>query len=186
MSENKLENKEYVKDKDKSWKIPPKLKNWIDMKMVIILGIVGKMAWDMFTTGAEFKYQIHFQETLKTDGAKNIIHEQITNEIDGALEDKNFLAKVFSADGIINEIDKQISRAKQHIVDEVFIADSSKIDFVGTIAVGADLRDESIMPMLIDLVVAIKEGDLIFRDDIEDVIEDEVERRLTRTVRADF
>lgn len=172
--------------KEDKFKIPEKYKKWLDAKMIIILGIVGKMAWDIFTTGAEIKYQQHFQETLKTNGAKNIINEQISNKMDNALEDKNFLAKAFSAEGIIKEIDKQIDIAKQHIVDEVVAADSSKIDFVGGIAIGAELRDEAIMPILIKLVKAIDNGDLVFKADIEDMIESEVKKRLSRNVRADF
>lgn len=163
-----------------------KYKGFFDAKGLLLLGIVGKLAWDMFTTGAEVKYQLHFQETLKTDGAKNIISSQIIGEMDEALEDKNFLAKAFSSDGIIDEIDKQIKIAKKHIVDDVLKADSSKIDFVGGIAVGAELRDEAIMPILIKLVKAINDGDLVFKADIEDMIESEVKKRLSRNVRADF
>lgn len=167
------------------FKIPEKLKKWLDMKMILIMGIVGKMAWDMFTTGAEVKYQIHFQETLKTDGAKNIIHTQIVDEMDNALEDKNFLAKAFSSDGIIAEIDKQISIAKKHIVDEVIVADSTKIDFIGAVAIDSDLRDEKIIPAIAMLVKAYENGDILLKDDVEEYIKEEVKKRM-RTVRADF
>ncbi len=171
--------------KEDKFKIPEKYKKWLDAKMIIILGIVGKMAWDTFTTGAEIKYQQHFQETLKTNGAKNIINKQISNKMENALEDKNFLAKAFSAEGIIKEIDKQIDVAKQHIVDEVVAADSSKIDFIGALGSGSGIRDEDIMPMLIELVTAINNGELLFKTDVEKYIEKEVKRRM-RVVRADF
>lgn len=169
-----------------TFKIPEKYKKFIDGKLILLLGVIGKMVWDTFTTGAEVKYQQHFQETLKTEGAKNIITKQITAEMDNALEDKNFLAKAFSSEGIIDEIDKQIDISKKHIVDEVVAADSSKIDFIGALGVGAEVRDEAIMPMLIELIKAIDNGDLVFKEDIEDLIESEVDKRLTRTVRANF
>ena len=167
------------------FKLPEGLKKWFDTKMIIILGIVGKMIWDTFQVGAEVAYQQHFQETLKTEGAKNIIGEQISTKMDYALEDKNFLSKAFSAEGIIIEIDKQVDIAKQHIVDEVVAADSSKINLVSGLGVLSGIRDEEVMPLLSRLLKAVDDGDLIFKEDIEDLIEDEVKKR-TRTVRADF
>lgn len=162
------------------------IKKWFDTKMIIILGIAGKMIWDTLQVGAEVKYQQHFQDTLKTDGAKNIIDEQIYSRMDNALEDKNFLSKAFSAEGIIIEIDKQIDVAKQHIVDEVVAADSSKINLVSGLGILSGIRDEDVMPLLSKLLKAVDDGDLIFKEDIENLIEDEVKRRVSRSVRAEF
>jgi len=185
MLEKELENKEEMQENQK-YKLPPWMKKWLDVKMLLLAGIIGRMAWTTFTTGAEVQYQTHFQESLQTDAAKAILKKQNVEDMDDALTDKNFLAKAFSSDGIIDEIDKQIKIAKQHIIDEVVSADSSKIDFVGGIAVGAELRDEAIMPILIKLVKAIDNGELVFKADIEDMIEDEVKNRVSRTVRANF
>ena len=168
------------------FKLPDGVKKWLDMKMLIILGIVGKMAWDTFTTGAEVKYQQHFRETLKTDGAKNIIQNQIVSEMEGALEDKNFLGKAFSAKGMIHEIDKQVGIAKQHVIDEVIAADSSKINLVSGLGVMSGIRDEEVMPLLGKLLKAINDGELIFKDEIEELVKDEVKKRTSRRVTANI
>lgn len=184
MSEKELENKEYVKEE--GWKMPPKLKKWFDIKLLLLLGVVGKMLWTTFTTGAEVQYQAHFQESLQTVGAKAILKTQMASEMDDALEDKNFLAKAFSSDGIIDEIDKQIVIAKKHIVDEVVSADSSKIDFVGYIGAGSGIRNEDILPMFVELMKAIDNGELIFKSELDEYIKKEVKKQTTRVVRADF
>ena len=168
------------------FKIPPSIKKWFDTKMLLILGIAGKMIWDTFQVGAEVKYQQHFQETMKTEGVKNIVKTQITDEIDFAMDDANLWKKAFGNDHLIDFVSDKVSEAKQHIVNEVVAADSSKINFVSGIGVLAGKRDEDIMPILAKIVKAIDDGEILFKDDIEEYIEKEVKRRTTRTVRADF
>jgi len=184
MSGKDLKDKDYVKEE--KFKIPAKYKKWLDAKMIIILGIVGKMAWDTFTTGAEVKYQQHFQATLKTEGAKNIVKDQITLEIDNAMDDANLWKKAFGNDHLIDYVSDKVAEAKQHIVDDVLRADTSKIDFVGGLGVLTGKRNEDIMPMLAEIIKLIDDGELMTKDDAEKMIEAEVKKRVTRTVRANF
>ncbi len=162
-----------------------KYKGFFDTKGLLLLGVVAKLAWDTFQVGAEVKYQAHFQETMKTDGVKNIVKTQIVEEIDGAMDDANLWKKAFGNDHLVDYVSDKVAEAKQHIVDDVLRADTSKIDFVSGLGVLSGKRNEDIMPILAKIVKAIDDGDIMFKDDVEKYIEKEIKRR-TRNVRANF
>jgi hypothetical protein len=171
---------------EEGFKIPPSIKKWLDAKTVIILGVVAKMVWDTFQVGAEVKYQEHFRETLKDEKSIDIVDTRVAMGINVAMDDANLWKKAFGNDHLLDFVSDKVSEAKQHIVDEVVSADSSKINFVSGLGVLAGKRDEDIMPILAKIVKAIDDGDILFKDDIEDYIEREVKRRTSRVVRADF
>jgi len=166
--------------KDKS-KIPEKYKKFFDTKMIIILGIVGKILWDTFTTGAEVKYQKHFQETMQTSGVKMIIKSQISS----AMDDANIWKKALANEHLSSFALEAANKAKEEISKQILLQDSSKVNLISTLGLGSGIRDEEIVPILVGLLKAIDNGDLIFKEDIEELIEEEVDDNI-RTVRAGF
>jgi len=165
-----------LKDKDYN-KEESKTKKFLDAKGWAVLGLlvmqVGSWAVNAFT------------DTVAV-GAETKMNNAIDSRIETAMNDANMLSKAFSSDKLLYEINKQVKIAKQEVKNEVYAADSSKIDFIGALGVGATLRDEEIMPMFVQLLISIDNGELLFKKDIEDLIEKEVEKRISRTVRASF
>jgi hypothetical protein len=154
-----------------------KYKGFFDAKSLMLLGVIAKVLWDTFSVGIEAQKQAVFQENLKTPIAKSIRKAETLIIMDEALEDKNIWHKVMTNDNLISIIDDEVHKAKQLIVDEVLTADSTKTDFISAIAMNSDLRDEKIIPAISKLIKAVENGELIFKDDIEDFIEREVKRR---------
>ncbi len=152
---------------------PNKLKSFFDAKAFAILGLIVMQIWgsfsDVVTTGVDAK-----------------INTQIDNRIESKIEDANTWKKVLSNTHLAEFAFDKVQEAKGEIVKEVLSADSAKIDFINAIGVGSGIRNEDVTPILIKLVEAIDNGDLIFRKDIEEIIKKEVKKATTRYVNANF
>ena len=154
----------------KTWK-------FLDAKFWAILGLISMQIYNSVA------------ETVSV-GAETQVNTKIDSRIVSAIDDANMWHKLAASPHFL----KAVYKYKGQIADEMLKADSSKIDFVSYIGSGSGIRNEDILPMFVELMVAIDNGELILKSDIEDIIAEEVKEQvkiqvrkaLSRTVIAKF
>lgn len=148
----------------------PKSKKFLDAKGYAILGLII-----MQSAGYVIDY---FTETVSI-GAETQVNTKIDSRIEAAIDDANMWHKLAASPHFLKEVYKY----KSQIADEMIKADSSKIDFVSYIGSGSGIRNEDILPMFVELMVSIDNGDLIFKEDIEAIISEEVKEQVKKEVK---
>lgn len=121
---------------------------------------------DVFTTGANVKFDDRVIIVIKSKDAKHYIDSLIYDAIDREMNDPFALLDILSSDGV-GDFAKE---TKEEFRKELLKEDSIKGDFVHDLGSSAGIRNDEVMKDLGELLKAFKEGRLY----------------TTRTIRANF
>ena len=150
-----------------------KLKKFLDAKFWAILGLVVMQGWnivsDRMDAGKEAQEQAVFEARVKA-----------------MFTDANMWNMIFSSTYLTNEVSKTVTTAKKQIKKEMYAADSAKIDFVGVMGTLTGFRNDSVIPKLAKLMIAVEKGEIMLKDDAEKYIKQQVKQRTTRFVTGEF
>lgn len=122
--------------------------------LVLAIGyMAGEKAWDLITKGAEVEFE-----------------QKVTTILEQKMKDPRMLRMVLNSKEV-TEFSKEAGKTiRDNIIEDVMKKDTNKISMRAYFGKELDIRDESVLPLLKDLLKDYKEGKIATNKDVERII----------------
>lgn len=153
------------------WERLKKAASLKSIAVIIALGyLVGEKAIDLMSTGAE----VEFNNKV---GAAVQVKMKDKDFVSELIKDPVFLNAILESDDV-KEYSKDVGQEiRNQIVEEVSKSDSVKVSTRAHVAKELDIRDEAYFPLLVSVLRAYKDGELMTKEDADDYIKEEIRRQ---------
>tara|TARA_R110001592_G_C13023499_1_gene737749 strand:+ start:596 stop:1057 length:462 start_codon:yes stop_codon:yes gene_type:complete len=144
-------------------------KNLVTISMSLLF-VCWTCVKDVFVTGAEAKSQKTFNNFLSSKSSRKFIYNLSDSAIHVALKDPAVWLELLSSSHMSSYAKERSKEVRESIYQDLVKKDSMEVDMIHLIGEGTGMRNEDVMPELINLLKAYNRGDF----------------ELSRKVRANF
>jgi len=141
-----------------------KLTGILKKNLIALLLSAGVLCWtfvkDLISTGADVKFNDKIVLIIKGEKATKYIDSLILEAIDREMNNPMSLIEVLSSDHVNAFAESKAVEVREAVKRELLKSDSIKGDIIHDLGEGTGMRNEDILPELIELLKAFKSGKL--------------------------
>jgi len=143
--------------------IVEELKNKIVLIVVGVFLVVGNQVWSYIEKGAE----ADVDQKIESVVIKSLKKERIIKEL---MRNPRFVQLILESEEV-KEFEKEAGmRIRDEIVEQVTKSDTNKVSMRSFIGKEIGVRDESVLPLLSELLKAYNDGEISTKEDVKRIV----------------